>query len=62
MNLTKADLKVIEKAASPVRRKARTISLDDEQFERFQKLCKERDWQPNRVLDMLILMFMEAAE
>ncbi|HEY9664450.1 MAG TPA: hypothetical protein V6C65_38890 [Allocoleopsis sp.] len=64
MQLTKADIKMIEKNASVqgIRRKARNISLDDEQFERFQKYCQEKDLAPNKVIDMLIGLFLDAAE
>lgn len=63
MQLTKSDLKLIETEASVagVRRKARNISLDDEQFERFQKLCQERELAPNKVIDLLIKLFLEAS-
>jgi hypothetical protein len=64
MQLTKADLKMIENVASAAgaKRKARTISLDDEQYERFQKYCQERDLAANKVLDVLIGLFLQAAE
>lgn len=63
MQLTKADLKMIETVASATgaKRKARTISLDDEQYERFQKYCQENNLASNKVLDMLISLFLEAA-
>lgn len=62
MQLTKADIKLIETAASAagVRRKARNISLDDEQFEKFQEHCQERGLAPNKVIDLLIKLFLEA--
>jgi hypothetical protein len=64
MQLSKADLKLIEEVASAevVRRKARNISLDDEQFERFQRYCQEQRLAPNKVIDTLIGLFLEAAE
>jgi hypothetical protein len=64
MQLTKADIKAIEAAASvkAVKRKSRTISLDEELFEKFQRRCQERDLAANRVLDMLIAMFLEATD
>ncbi|MCX6127870.1 MAG: hypothetical protein NTX25_02255 [Proteobacteria bacterium] len=64
MQLSKADLKQIEAVASAdnVRRKARNISLDDVQFERFQKYCQEQRLAPNKVLDTLIGLFLDAAE
>jgi hypothetical protein len=62
MQLSKADLKLIENMASAkgVRRKARNISLDDEQFEQFQTFCQEQGLAPNKVIDMLIGLFLEA--
>lgn len=63
MQLSKADLKLIENMASAkgVRRKARNISLDDEQFERLQQHCQEQGLAPNKVIDMLIKLYLEAA-
>ena len=63
MQLTKNDLKLIKAAASAetVRRKARNISLDDEQFGKFQRHCQEQRLAPNKVLDTLIRLFLEAA-
>jgi hypothetical protein len=62
MQLTKSDLKLLETAASKklARRKARNISLDDEQFEKFQQRCQELDLAPNKVLDLLIGSFLDA--
>jgi hypothetical protein len=64
MQLTKADLKLIEATASTklARRKARNISLDDEQYERFQQKCQELELAPNKVLDVLIASFLEATD
>ena len=64
MQLTKADLKMIGEVASadPVRRKARNISLNDEQYERFQRYCLERRLAPNKVIDTLIGLFLDAAD
>lgn len=64
MQLTKADLKMIETVASTTgaKRKARTISLDDEQYEKFQKYCQDQGLASNKVLDVLIGLFLQAAE
>lgn len=60
MKLLKADLETIESTATEVERKNRTISLERDQYERFQKDCLMNDLSPNKVLDALIKLFLEA--
>jgi hypothetical protein len=64
MQLTKTDLKMIQAVASATgaKRKARTISLDDEQYEKFQKYCQEQGLAANKVLDVLVGLFLESVE
>jgi hypothetical protein len=64
MQLTKADLKMIESVASAkgTKRAARTISLDDEQYEKFQKYCHDEGLAANKVLDVLIGLFLQSVE
>lgn len=64
MQITKADLKLIEAVAGlkPATRKARNISLDDGQFEAFQVRCEDLELAPNRVLDALIGLFLESTD
>lgn len=64
MQLKKSDVKTIAALASinAKPRKARNISLDDEQYERFQAYCQENELAANKVIDQLIALFLDAAE
>jgi predicted metal-dependent hydrolase len=61
MKLSKSEREFVEALSSleAKPRKARNISLDDEQYERFQDHCAKRGLAPNKVIDALIGMFLE---
>lgn len=62
MRLSKAERDYVEALASdaPVKKKARNIYLNDEQYEEFQATCEKRGLAPNKVIDALIGMFLES--
>lgn len=62
MKLSASELKYIEAlgADRPVTRKARNISLNDEQFVRFQTECESYGLAPNKVIDAPIGLFLDS--
>ena len=60
MKLIKADLEAIRASATQIKRKNRTISLEDDQYEDFQKACYEDDLAANKVIDKLIKLYLDA--